>query len=184
MFTLFYKAKKQVIWAFLSIPLGLNYFFWLHGNTTSYAMSLDFEKVFWILLLITSLTAYTQIDSSSYLPSFRKMGFSWQFAYILEKILHGLCCLIGTVSFLFLLTALLIRSAPMNYMEARVARLEQTRFLTYHYYWQMNIEDPDIMIPNYKIDASTYQWLDKNRSELVRIRVKRNLAGSCVTVVR
>lgn len=184
MFKLLRKAPKQLLWAFFSIPLVFNYFIWLHGQSTSYAMSLDFERIFWILLLITSFTAYTQLDSSNYLPSFRRLGLPWQLSYFLEKLLHAICCLISMTSFLFLLTALLIRSAPLHYMEARVARLDQSRLLTYHYYWQMNIENSNLMIPSYKVDERTFKWLEDNRSERIRIRVRSNLAGASVKVIR
>lgn len=184
MFKLIRKTPKQIIWAFCILPFIFNYFLWLHGTETSYAMSAEFEDAFWVVLPLMSLVGFTQVDSSAYLPSFRRLGLSWQLSYLLEKCIHLVCAVLSTASFLFLLTAMLIRHAPVHYMEAKVSRLEQTRFLSYHYYWQLKSSEPKLTTSNYKIDEKTYKWLEENRNERVRIRVRNNLAGTSVTAIR
>lgn len=178
------KQHTQIIWAFILIPLILNYYFWIHGASPSYSMSFEFQKTFWLLSPLASLFAMTQIDSGSYLPSFRKLYLPWQLSYFLEKMIHGLLCFIAISSFLFLLTALLIQQAPNQYMETRVAEVQQERFIIYHYYWKLSIPHPYLAGRDFKISKSEYNWLQDHRQSPIRVRVKHNLAGSSITIIR
>lgn len=173
-----------MLWAFSTIPLIFNYFFWVHGTSTSYVMSLDFERVFWVLSPLVSLFAFTQVDSGSYLPSFHKMGLPWQLSYFVEKLLHLIFCFISISSFLCLLTVFLIRGAPNQYVETRVAQLDEFRFITYHYYWQVKSPNEQLLMRHFKIGRRDYRWLDDHRRDPIRIRLKQNIAGSSVTVIK
>lgn len=178
------KNRKELLWAFATIPLIFNYFFWVHGTSTAYIMSMDFQRVFWILAPLVSLFAFTQIDSGNYLPSFNRIGLTWQASYFLEKCIHLICCFISISSFLCLLTALLIRGAPNQYMETHVAQLDKFRFINYHYYWQLTSTNEQLSMRHFKISGRDYRWLDNHRRDPIRVRLKQNIAGSSVTVIK
>ncbi len=178
------EQKRQMIWAFIIIPMIFNYFFWIDGSSPSYVMSFEFQKTFWLLSPLVSLFAMTQIDSGVYIPSLRRLGLPWHLSYTIEKILHGLLCFVSISSFLLLLTALLIRHAPNHYMETGVGQLTEERFIVYHYYWQLNTLQLHLAGRDFKISKSEYNWLQDHRQDPIRVRVKHNLAGSSVTIIR
>lgn len=178
------QRKRQMIIAFLVIPLLLNYYFWLSSFPPSYALSEIFEKTFWVVSPIVSLFAFTQVESSNYLPSLNKLGFPWQISYFVEKVLHLVCCMVGISSFLLLLSALLIRGAPSEYKTVRVARLEQSRLNSYRYSWQIASPDEYLRGKDFLTTEKQYQFLDANRGRNINIRVQHNIAGSAVTIVK
>lgn len=178
------QRKRQLIALFLVIPLLLNYYFWLSSFPPSYVLSGAFEKTFWIFAPSVSLFAFTQIDSGSYLPSFRRLGLPWQLSYFLEKFIHLLCCTVGISSFLLLLSALLIRGAPTEYRTVSIANLEQSRLNSYRYFWQIDSTEPYLANKNFLISEQQYQFLEINRKRQINIRLQHNVAGTAVTIIK
>lgn len=177
------KHQRQLIWSLLTISLLLNYYFWLSHFSGSYALSDIFQKTFIVVMPFASLVAYSQIDSGSYLPSLRKLGLPWQLSYFLEKFLHLILCIIAMSSFLLLLSALLIRGAPIHYTSAQVGNLTQESWLHYRFYtWQPRGNIPEAFQHRYSINQKQYEQLTRNRT--VQVRVQHNLAGSSVTIIK
>lgn len=178
------QRKRQLVGLFLVIPLILNYYFWLSGLSSSYVLADVCQKTFWILAPTVSLFAFTQIDSGSYVPSFNKLGLPWQLSYLLEKIIHLICCTVGISSFLLLLGVFLIHGAPVEYRTVRMASIEQSRFYGYHYSWQVASAEPYLIGKNFLINEQQYQFLQANYNRNINVRVQHNIIGTSVTIIK
>lgn len=182
------RRKKTLIWLSFLIPNAFNLYYWLFSTSPSYVMSDIFWKTFWVIMPFTAIFAYTQVDSGSYLPSFRKLGLPWHVSYFLEKAVHLVGCFVSVSGCLWMLTAFLISQAPTQYMTVKVHRLEYTRLplLGYRYYCELDTSQAELANQPFRIRQEQYNWLEQNehRHDSIRVRVQYNLAGASLAIVK